>query len=264
MFTSSGFKISQSCEKRFIHAISCTNDDKIVSVLEKLMNKCAYCVIKVERYNVLKNISRDEFWNAMMCFYIFQKFDAKLFFMACNKMLSYSKVCSHSVPFWNSLTWFVIYYFVIKDWNSFKKCLRWRKNCKDINKVDIFDQIGNINNTTRERYYWFSSTCNVDERLVIVRKTIPLLAADEYRKENAQFLQHDKYVTIMANLLMLKECNYSGCNKKDIVLKRCKNCVCVYYCCRLCQTKDWLSHRCVCKKSKSRNYLITCKLQQVN
>ena len=75
-------------------------------------------------------------------------------------------------------------------------------------------------------------------------------------KTNVQALHDEKYATILGNIAMFKECNYNGCNKKDVILKRCKKCVSVYYCSRLCQKKDWLNHRRVCKSLKSRDYTI--------
>ena len=97
------------------------------------------------------------------------------------------------------------------------------------------------------------------QRLEFVRNNMKPLEEHFYDTNEAvaKILDNEKYVTIISNIVMFKECNYKKCNAKDIRLKRCKKCVSVYYCSRLCQKEDWLSHKCVCKKLQRSDYSIT-------
>ena len=75
-----------------------------------------------------------------------------------------------------------------------------------------------------------------------------------------------RYMSIIGNILMLKQCNWEYCQTKGVTLKRCRKCRSVYYCSKLCQKKDWQisvpgkdRHKFVCQKLTQRKYSITIK-----
>ena len=66
-------------------------------------------------------------------------------------------------------------------------------------------------------------------------------------------------INILKNIAMLKQCNYNKCNRKDIKLKRCKRCLSVFYCSKLCQKRDWIvSHHNCCHPLTRRQLQLTC------
>ena len=64
----------------------------------------------------------------------------------------------------------------------------------------------------------------------------------------------------LKHILMMKECNWYQCQKKNCKLKKCKRCVSVFYCSKLCQKKDWKTqHKFCCQKFKRRNMQLILK-----
>ena len=58
-----------------------------------------------------------------------------------------------------------------------------------------------------------------------------------------------KNIMIMHNILVRKECNNKQCLNKNKKLRKCKKCLSVFYCSRLCQKRDWIkTHKYECKK----------------
>ncbi len=42
-------------------------------------------------------------------------------------------------------------------------------------------------------------------------------------------------------------CNYSGCKQENALAKLCSRCKKAYYCNKICQTQDWVSHKILCR-----------------
>ena len=74
------------------------------------------------------------------------------------------------------------------------------------------------------------------------------------------YIKDDRYYQIIKNITNLKECNYDKCRKKNVKLRKCKQCVSVYYCtcCREHRKYDWnANHKRECKVLTSRDYSLT-------
>ena len=68
------------------------------------------------------------------------------------------------------------------------------------------------------------------------------------------YFNDKKVVRVCKNLAMMKQCCYFKCLKKDIKLKKCKQCLSVFYCSKICQKRDWIDqHRESCKPKKTRD-----------
>lgn len=79
-----------------------------------------------------------------------------------------------------------------------------------------------------------------------------------------EILNDSNKIEFIKNMIQIKQCNYSKCMKKNVKLKKCKQCVSVYYCCKNCQKYDWkLSHKFDCQQVDKRDYLMTIK-QDIN
>ena len=108
--------------------------------------------------------------------------------------------------------------------------------------------------------------------LQCLRMAFPLPCMDTkyhiYRKQGL-IMQRAELVSsrVIKNIAACKECNWIDCKRKNVKLKRCKNCKSVYYCSIKCQKKDWKcsngnvkSHKHYCKFLKSRDIRFTlCK-----
>ena len=235
------------------------SDEKLASIsmvnaTTRLTNKFICCWINLCRSKLVKNEALESIiWALIVEFNVYCKFKAHALFLACkNICVIYNHPPSYSRQ--------IMCYFFLNDCHSFKKYLNLRRKARKINdgwysKRDIFDSIGDDPLLTQ---YCFSHQLSAKQRLLIVRgcRSIPMSKIYASNKTNVQALHDEKYATILGNIAMFKECNYNGCNKKDVILKRCKKCVSVYYCSRSCQKKDWLNHRNVCKSLKSRDYSV--------
>ena len=244
------------------------NDLTIINKISKLMNKFAYCLINLKKNKLIyKRVKAENiFWCRLVDFNIHYKFNAKSCFLSCHNYAtnytvknSDTSLTQHVMQQPQTLRHYILYYFIVNDWNLFKKYLNLR--CKlTSNKIfDIFDQ---ISNNPSQKEYFFSHKCTIHDRLTFIRN-VGQSAISYYDNHPSiiQALQNEKYMTLLGNIAMFKECNYNGCNKKDVILKRCQKCVSVYYCSRLCQKKDWLNHRNVCKSLESRDYSINFDAQ---
>ena len=242
------------------------DDDTIINKTSKLMNKFAYLLVNLRRNKIIARCYSLEYalWKFIIQFNVFCKFNNECLFLACKNLSKMGPICANPVdidgpcrPCREAISGFVMYYFIMNDWCSFKKYLNLREKFTDSYDVWIgmFDQISN-NRSLKD--YFFNDSLSMEQRWTFVQRKscIPPPHVFYFDDKIVQTLQNEKYVTILNNIAMFKECNYSECNKKDIRLKRCKNCVSVYYCSRLCQKKDWLNHKRVCKKLNSRDYSI--------
>ena len=172
------------------------------------------------------------------------------------------------------MTSLIGYYFITNNFASFNRLLNLRQkmtlstakamtlfnnqNCDVSLKMDTFDEI--LNDQHRRNDY-FSSRYTTHQRWKLVRQHLinhkQNGCDDNICNKIAQTLQNKQDVAVLSNMAMFKQCNFYQCNKKNVRLKRCKQCLSSYYCSRLCQKKDWLFHRRVCKQLKSRDYSIT-------
>ena len=81
---------------------------------------------------------------------------------------------------------------------------------------------------------------------------------NKYLQPLSSLLKNENNLQIIENIIMLKECNWYKCQNKHKTLKRCKQCKSVYYCCKLCQKKDWISnHRNTCTNLNRRQLSMT-------
>ena len=278
-----GFSICAFLEIIMSVCARITCNETNVIILKKLVDKFAYFLVNFEKNNIVEFGSQyncTSLWNLVVTFFVYQKFDMKRLFLCCNKNLTNSKTALNQVcdaGEWFSrentlvchriaLTNILIYYFITNNWFMFEKYLNERFEVTHTVGHDYFDEIRNDLTGRSQRIYFtypprlLSTQYN---RWDFMRKFI--VYDNDHRKkywydnENkiVDMLLHEKYVLCMGYMITLKECNYEKCKKKDIVLKRCKNCVSVYYCSRLCQKRDWICDRSVCKKLQSRDYSIT-------
>ena len=142
--------------------------------------------------------------------------------------------------------------FVFKDYNMFKKGLSLRQQYR-ANISDAFEKFGK-DTLFKMKYFAPNSNFTRKQRIDFVCQIYDCNAYYNQDSKVAQILETEECVAIIGNMLMSKECNNIKCKRKNTRLKRCKMCVSFYYCSRLCQKKDWLSHRKVCKKLRSRDY----------
>ena len=138
---------------------------------------------------------------------------------------------------------------------------------RELTKELSIDTLDHIKNNISLKRYFFSFERTMRQRFLFIRQFIDRSMMYNYNinGENSieivQVFKNQKYRRIINNIVMFKECNYNRCNNKHVVLKRCQRCRSVYYCCRLCQKKDWFNHKRVCEILVSRDYLMCCKTQ---
>ena len=114
-------------------------------------------------------------------------------------------------------------------------------------------------------WFWKSNaqrylTLSPPSRLKLIIKRIRgetcvnLIANDNSNLNLISLFSDLNNITILCNLLGLKECNWINCRTKNAKLKLCK-CKQVYYCSKMCQKKDWscnvygvVPHRNKCNK----------------
>ena len=262
----------------------------LINVFGKIINKFAYSLINLfGKHKIIDDddysiVTLSEFWRTALQFFIFDQFDADKAFLAAKKYLSSPAAANmdecdyasflqqpagkdrhvaHILTAKDQLkyhhlstTRLIMCYFIANNEPLFEKYIKHRRISAN-GYTDIYDTIWN---DLRLRHYFFSSNSHTHrlERVIVVWNDRKRYARSEATMEYFEdIFQKTKNVTILCNIAMGKQCNYSKCNRKDIKLKRCKNCVSVYYCRKLCQKNDWLSHKRVCKKLKSRDYTIT-------
>ena len=143
-------------------------------------------------------------------------------------------------------------YFSLK--HSKRKRLAIKNMTSDINKIDP------------------RQNCRIDGHVAKLSQLIvkPLFK-DMNTKQQSNLLceiMKPQNITIIGNVLMIKQCNWEYCRRKSVKLKRCKKCRSVYYCSKLCQKKDWQlctygnakkSHKFVCERLRQRSYSMTIK-----
>ena len=272
------------------------NNAANVNTTSRLINKYAFCIANLRRNKIIEdfgNINLLYFncaWDIIFKFYTYRQFDLQLSFSSCKCLWDYVRIskntcasleAEYSFNFFDDnmcskfgdrfrmdnlprvvLTSMITHCFISKNLPSFLFYLQLRQQYGPASQIgiDIFDTLGA---DVRAQSEWFSPQCKIKtkERIDFILKYCYMydmyFGYFDQGAEIVHILQNQTFVTIIGNMLMLKECNNRQCKKKDIRLKRCKICRSVYYCSRKCQKMDWLSHRCVCTKLTSRDYSIT-------
>lgn len=73
-----------------------------------------------------------------------------------------------------------------------------------------------------------------------------------------KLMQNDKYINVVNNVLMIKQCQNQKCMTKNVRLKRCRKCKSVFYCSKQCQKMDWkINHKKKCQEFATRNHSYT-------
>lgn len=118
----------------------------------------------------------------------------------------------------------------MNDLCSFKKY----SNLRDIDLnvlIDCFDEINS--DAVLQDYFFDPWKFCMEQKLEFIQSTLQLIWAKSSLNGNKniiQVLSNSKNVIIIGNIIIiLKECNYNQC--------RCKKCLSVYYCSRLCPKK---------------------------
>ena len=231
------------------------------NVLRKLLNKCGYfCLTRINPFDsaTIPAIAEffAQFWSFLMKFLVLRDYDAKLMLKVCGMGVYYSKTKCRNDTMMNTLLNYVYYYFLTNNWQMYKKYYR------EMNKYNDtpFTPCG-LAVTEEFKKQHFGSKSRFLMRLSFLRRRIAFCESTDLpsimnRKQFLHFFNNEKEALILGNTIMVKECNNKLCQRKDVNLKRCGKCKSVYYCCKLCQKKDWLNHRNVCHQRQCRDFKI--------
>lgn len=187
-------------------------------------------------------------------------------------------------------------YFIVGDWDSLKRCAKLRsihpnfkpelldiaaeyldndddEPIKTYKKLEVFWKYAFIKSEVGDKFEDFHKQRNAisdiveylhaiknlgKKRTKIENENRPLKLKLPFNKENIyKILGKQENQRTLRNIVTLQQCNWYKCMKKDIKLKKCRQCMSVFYCSKLCQKKDWKMHKKCCTVSKKRDYSIT-------